>query len=111
MAETKDKLATVEQLKLVYDVLKGIFELPEYSSANNGCILGIQNGALAWIRVENSDITEVDADAVGTISNTNNIITINSDSITQAGTYTLYYEDENNTKLNGWDAIATVEVS
>lgn len=111
MAEIKDKCVTVEELKLVYDVLAGIFELPNYSSANNGCFLGIQNGSLAWVKVSGSgDIDIIDPDAIGSLSSTDHKITINSDTLT-AGTYTLYYEDENNNKLEGWSPINTVEVS
>ena len=49
-------------------------------------------------------ITTLD-DAVGDISENNEIVLSSS---LASGNYTLYYEDESNTKLSGWGAIGTI---
>ena len=102
MAELKDKLVTLEDLKIVYDYLKPQYNLPSYTEADEGKVLAIVNGELAWTEISGVQV----GDKVGYISN--NTITVDGIS---AGTYTLYYEDENNTKLTDWKPICTVEVS
>lgn len=46
------------------------------------------------------------SDAVGSINTSTNDITLNS--TLSSGTYTLWYEDSNETKLNGWAQIAEI---
>lgn len=99
--ELKDKIITLEDLKLVYDLLKPEFNLPSYSSEDEGKVLSIQDGAMVWAKIQGAIV----GDAVGYISNNN--ITLNG---LAADTYTLYYEDENGNKLTDWKAIGTVEV-
>lgn len=60
MAELKDKMVSLEHLKIVYEKLKKQFELPDYSSADNGKILVIRDGKLAWISAEDAGVTIVD---------------------------------------------------
>ena len=102
MAELKDKVVTLEDLKIVYDYLKPQYNLPSYTEADEGKVLAIVNGELTWTEISGVQV----GDKVGYISN--NTITVDG---IPAGTYTLYYEDENNTKLTDWKPICTVEVS
>lgn len=53
---------------------------------------------------------EIPSLPVGSISNSTNAINITEDTLA-ADTYTLYYEDENNNKLDGWSAIGTITKS
>ena len=50
------------------------------------------------------------ADVVGTIDASSYAINL-TDSSLASGTYTLYYEDLSNNKINGWASIGTVTVS
>lgn len=59
-----DKIITVEELKYLYENFKGK-GLPEFSTAQEGCILGIANGQLAWIKINNTD-TPSDNDGLET---------------------------------------------
>lgn len=102
MAELKDKLVSLEVLKTVYDSLKAHLTLPDYTEADEGKILAIQDGQMAWVKVQGAVL----GDSVGYISNNE----IKLDGLA-AGTYTLYYEDENENKLTDWKSIGTVEVS
>ena len=73
-----------------------------HTEADEGKVLAIVNGELAWTEISGVHV----GDKVGYISN--NTITVDG---IPAGTYTLYYEDGNNTKLTDWKPICTVEVS
>lgn len=193
MVEIKDKVVSVEALKLVYDALNLI---PPYTEVNNGNVLGIVDGHLAWVNIESntqpeepepvprtynitynldngitvnpntSSITEnegystvitvsdgtidsvvvtmgglditstafitannriiidqvtgdivititkaeiVRDDIVGTITGDTHVINLNSD-VLSTGNYTLYFEDADNNKLEGFDPIGNVEV-
>lgn len=101
MAELKDKLVSLEDLKVVYDYLKPKYNLPSYTDADEGKILAILNGELAWVEVKGAQV----GDKVGYISNS--IITIDG---IDADTYTLYYEDADGNKLADWQPIGKVEV-
>lgn len=102
MAELKDKLVSLEDLKIVYDYLKPQYNLPSYTAEDEGKILSIVGGELVWAEIKGAQI----GDKAGYIAN--NIITVDGVS---AGSYTLYYEDEDGNKLADWKPIGTVEVS
>ena len=80
-----------------------------------------KTGAKTWEEVSLTDFNTFAADKkfirleipslpVGAISNSTNAININDDSL-DTDTYTLYYEDENDKKLDGWSAIGTITKS
>lgn len=102
MAELKDKLVSLEDLKMVYDYLKPQYNLPDYTPEDEGKILTIVDGKLVWAEIKGAQI----GDKAGYIAN--NVITVDG---VPAGSYTLYYEDEDDNKLADWKPIGTVEVS
>ena len=66
-------------------------------------IIPVVNGNIVITATATSETV---SDAVGSINTSTNDITLNS--TLSSGTYTLWYEDNNETKLNGWAQIAEI---
>lgn len=87
----------------------GTLTVSTSNSSNSGTFRGGVAYQLLYIYVNIVEVEpepELPADAVGAISS-DNVISL-SDATLASGTYTMYYEDENNNKLDGWDAIGTI---
>lgn len=104
MADLGEKYVNLETLRLIYGKLKAAFRIPHYSEEDEGKVLGVKGGRIQWVELKSGVL--IDGDTVGDI-NTSSDITLSD---IDAGTYTLYYEDENNEKLEGWKPIGKVEV-
>lgn len=66
-------------------------------------IIPVVNGNIVITATATSNTV---TDAVGSINSSTNDITLNG--TLSSGTYTLWYEDNNDTKLNGWAQIAEI---
>lgn len=62
------------------------------------------NGTYRFMLGEYTGVT-----LVGTVAKGTNIISLDSSAL-GSGTYTLYYEDSNNTPIDGWNAIGTITI-
>lgn len=69
----------------------------------NRIIIPVVNGNIVITATATSNTV---TDAVGSIDSSTNDITLNG--TLSSGTYTLWYEDNNDTKLNGWAQIAEI---
>lgn len=87
----------------------GTLTISTSNVANTGNFRGGQTYQLLYV-YENIVVPEPEPELpegeVGSISS-ENVISL-ADSKLPAGTYTLYYEDENNNKLDGWGAICAI---
>lgn len=87
----------------------GTLTISTSSVSNTGNFRGGQTYQLLYVYeniVAPEPEPELPEGEVGSISS-ENVISL-SDSKLPAGTYTLYYEDENNNKLDGWGTICTM---
>lgn len=87
----------------------GTLTISTSSVSNTGNFRGGQTYQLLYVYaniVEPEPEPELPEGEVGSISS-ENVISL-ADSKLPAGTYTLYYEDESNNKLDGWGAIGTI---
>lgn len=72
-----DKIITVEELKYLYDSFKDK-GLPEFTSAQEGCILSVIDGQLAWVKINNTDTPSDNDDLeTGYIWVTNDLVSEN----------------------------------
>lgn len=88
----------------------GTLTISTSSVTNTGNFRGGQTYQLLYVYeniVEVEPEPELPEGYVGSISS-ENVISL-ADSKLSAGTYTIYYEDENNNKLDGWGSIGTIK--
>lgn len=94
---------------IISEYSNGTLTVSTSNSSNSGNFRGGVAYQLLYVYeniVEVEPEPELPDGEVGSISS-ENVISL-SDSKLPAGTYTLYYEDENNNKLEGWGAIGSI---
>lgn len=84
----------------------GTLTISTSSSSNTGTFRGGTSYQLLYVYENITVVEPLPEGQVGTISE-DNVISLD-DTQLESGTYTLYYEDENESKLEGWGAICTI---